>query len=240
MNPALAHLTHLATVDEKLKRFRTRRQKRQDEVTSARSALDEAKTHLGGRDEEVIRLQKEADALNLEVRSAEGEVERLSAQLMTAKSNKEYEVLNREVKAAEAQRGKYEDDVLERLERADAVAEEKVAATAAVEAAKAAVDAAVAAAAELDRELAGDDKALTDDREATLAKLDAETRRLYEALLAQRGNSAIAKVQGGSCSACARKVTAQMEVLMDNGEEIVQCMSCNRILYYLEPEEPGL
>jgi hypothetical protein len=240
MNPALAHLTHLATLDAKLKRFRARRQKQEDEITSARSALDEAKTHLGGRDEEVLRLQKEADALNLEVRTAEGEVERLSAQLMTAKSNKEYDVLNREVEAAKEQQGKFEDDVLERLERADAVAEEKAAATAAVEAAKAAVEAAAAAAAELDNELAGDEKALTDDREVTLAKLDVEIRRLYEALLAQRGDSAIARVKGGTCSACARKLTAQMGVLMDNGQEIVQCMSCNRILYHLEPEEPGL
>ena len=71
----------------------------------------------------------------------------------------------------------------------------------------------------------------------TVSKLDEETRRLYEALLAQRG-SAIAKVQGGSCSACARKLTLQMEVLMDKGEEIVRCMSCLRILY-LEDGDAG-
>ena len=111
------------------------------------------------------------------------------------------------------------------------MAEEKAAAQSAVEAAQAAVDAAVASGAALEEELAGEEKALTDDREADLARLDAETLRLYEALLAQRGDSAISRVQDGTCSACSRKLTAQMEVLMDKGEEIVQCMSCNRILY---------
>jgi len=231
MNPALVHLKHLAALDEKLKRIRSRRRKQEEEISAARSGLDEANTHLCSRDEEIARLQKEADALNLEVRTAEGEVERLSAQLLTAKSNKEYEVLNREVQAAEAKKGEHEDAVLERLEQADAMVEEKAAAQSAVEAARAAVDAAVASAAAFEKELAGEEKALTDDREADLAKLDAETRRLYEALLAQRGDSAISKVRDGTCSACARKLSSQMEVLMDKGEEIIQCMSCNRILY---------
>jgi len=231
MNPALVHLKQLAALDEKLKRIRARRRRQEEEVSAARSGLDEASTHLCSRDEEIARLQKEADALNLEVRTAEGEVERLSAQLITAKSNKEYDVLNREVKAAEAAKGEHEDAVLERLEQADAMAEEKTAAQSAVEAAQAAVDAAAQSLAALEEELAGEEKALTGEREADLAQLDTETRKLYEALLAQRGDSAIAKVRDGTCSACARKLTAQMEVLMDKGEDIVQCMSCQRILY---------
>jgi len=231
MNPALDHLKALAALDDKLGRIRARRREQEEKVGEARSALDEATGHLGGRDDEIARLQKEADALNLEVRVAEGEVERLSAQLLAAKSNKEYDVLNREVEAAKAQKSRYEDDVLERLERVDAVAEELVAAKSAVDAAQAALDAAVAASADLEKELAGDEKLLDDERKATLARLDDETHRLYEALLAQRGDSAIAKVKDGTCSACARKLSAQMEVLIDNGEEIVQCMSCRRILY---------
>jgi len=128
MNPALVHLKHLAALDEKLKRIRARRRKQEEGISAARSGLDEASAHLCSRDEEIVRLQKEADALNLEVRTAEGEVERLSSQLITAKSNKEYDVLNREVQAAEATKGEHEDAVLERLEQGDAMVEEKAAA----------------------------------------------------------------------------------------------------------------
>ncbi|MHC5054631.1 MAG: zinc ribbon domain-containing protein [Planctomycetota bacterium] len=231
MNPALANLKDLAALDEKLKRIRGRRQKQEDEVEAARGELEEAKAHLGDRREEIVRLQKEADALNLEVKTAEGEVERLSGQLLGAKSNKEYDVLKREVEAAQKQKNEFEDGVLERLERVDAVTEEESAGKAAADAAEKALAAASAALEELEKELSGDEKALKDARETTVSELDEETRRLYEALLAQRGDSAMAKVQEGSCSACARKLTAQMEVLMDAGEEIVQCMSCRRILY---------
>jgi len=210
MNPAIVHLKRLAALDEKLKRIRTRRRKQEEKIEAARSGLDEASAHLCSRDEEIARLQKEADELNLEVRTAEGEVERLSAQLLSAKSNKEYDVLSREVQAAKDKKGEHEDAVLERLEQADAMAEEKAAAQSAVEAAQVAVDAAAQSLADLEEELSGEEKALTDEREADLAQLDAETRRLYEALLAQRGDSAIAKVRDGTCSACSRKLTAQM------------------------------
>lgn len=231
MNPALAHLKNLAALDKRLKRIRARRQKQEDEAQAARSALEEAKAHLGDRHGEITRLQKEADAQNLEVKTAEGEVERLSAQLLTAKSNKEYEVLNREVEAAKKQQGEFEDGVLERLERGDAVAEEARAGKATVEAAEKAVEAAGTAIEDLNRELAGDDEALKDARATTIAELDEATRRLYEALLAQRGDSAMAAIHDGSCSACARKITLQMGVLMDTGDVLVQCMSCQRILY---------
>ncbi|MHC4247702.1 MAG: zinc ribbon domain-containing protein [Planctomycetota bacterium] len=238
MNPALANLKDLAALDEKLKRIRGRRQKQEEEVESARGELEEAKAHLGDRREEVARLRKEADALNLEVKTAEGEVERLSGQLLGAKSNKEYDVLKREVEAAEKQKNEFEDGVLERLERVDAVTEEERAGKAGVDAAEKALAAASAALEDLEKELAGDEKALKDARETTVSELDEETRRLYEALLAQRGDSAMARVRDRSCSSCARKLSLQMEVLMDAGEEIVQCMSCRRILY-LEDEDAG-
>jgi hypothetical protein len=230
MNPALVHLKDLAVLDGKLARFRKRRDKQDGNVQAARTALEEAKTHLDDRGKAIVLLQKEADAFNLEAQTAEGEVERLSGQLTTAKSNKEYDVLNREVTAAKKQKSQFEDEVLERLESADTVADEKKAAQAAVETAEAAVKTALAEAVELDKELSGDEKALTDRRDAAISKLDKETRRNYEALLVQRG-SAIAKVHEGSCSGCARKLSPQMEVLMDIGNEIVQCMSCQRILY---------
>ena len=236
MNPAHAHIRELAALDEKLKRILARRHGHEERIRSAEGALEAAEAHLGDRRGEIARLRKEADELNLEVRTAEAEVERLGGQLLAAKSNKEYQVLKREVDGAEGKRGEFEDGVLERLERVDAVGEEERAAKAAVEAALASVEAARAALGDVEQELSGDEATLRDAREATVSKLDGDTRRRYEAVLAQRGDTAVARIKGGACSGCARKITLQIEVLMDAGEEIVQCMSCQRILYVDEGE----
>lgn len=238
MNPVIARLKELASLDGKLHTISDRRRAQEEAVAAAEAALAEAEGLVGDRHDEIKRLRKEADELNLEVRSAEAEVERLAGQLRMAKSNKEYEVLKREVDAAEEKKSGFEDGVLERLERVDVVLEGEAAARAAGDAARASLEAARGDLAALEEELAGDEAALTESREATVSGLDPETRHLYEALLVQRGDSALAKVKDGSCSACARKLSAQMEVLIDTGEEIVQCMSCRRILY-LDDGEAG-
>ncbi|MHC4504999.1 MAG: zinc ribbon domain-containing protein [Planctomycetota bacterium] len=230
-NPALALLTGLASLDEKLQRVDKRRREQEDAVTAAASALLATETHLADRHEEITRLKKEADALNLDVRTAEGEVERFDVQLLGAKSNKEYDILRRQLEAEQAKKSKLEDEVLERLERADVVAEEEAAAKAALEEATKSLDEKKKTAESVEGELAQEESSLRQEREGIVSGLDAETRHRYDSLLAQRRDSAMSKVVDGVCSACARKLTPQLANLVDIGEEIVQCMSCQRILY---------
>ena len=230
-NPALALLTGLASLDEKLQRVDKRRREQQDAVSAASAALEAAQAHLADRHEEIMRLKKEADALNLDVRSAEDEVERFDLQLLGAKSNKEYDILRRELEAGQAKKSKLEDEVLERLERADVVAEEEAAAKAALEEATKSLDEKKKTAESVEGELAQEESSLRQERDGVVSGLDTETRHSYDRLLAQRRDSAMSKVVDGVCSACARKLTPQLTNLVDIGEEIVHCMSCQRILY---------
>ena len=237
-NPALALLTGLAALDEKLQRVDRRRCEQEDAVKAATSALEAAQTQLADRHEEITRLKKEADALALDVRAAEGEVERFDLQLRGAKSNKEYDILRRELEAEQNKKSKLEDEVLERLERADVIAEEEAAARAALEEATKSLDEKKKTAESVEGELSEEEGSLKREREGVVSGLDAETRHRYDRLLAQRRDSAMAKVVDGVCSACARKLTPQLANLVDIGEEIVQCMSCQRILYLDDESGP--
>jgi len=237
-NPALALLTGLASLDEKLQRVDQRRREQEDAVSAAASALDAARAHLAGRHDDITRLKKEADALNLDVRTAEGEVERFDLQLLGAKSNKEYDILRRQLEAEQARKSKLEDEVLERLERADVIAEEEAAARAALEEATTGLDEKKKTAESVEGELSQEESSLRREREGVVSRLDAETRHRYDGLLAQRRDSAMAKVVDGVCMACSRKLTPQLANLVDIGEEIVQCMSCQRILYLDDESGP--
>lgn len=234
-NPALALLTDLASLDEKLQRIDKRRREQEDAVRAAESALAAAGAHLADRHEEIMRLRKEADGLNLEVGAADSDIERLQGQLLAAKSNKEYGILRRGLDAAKEKRSGFEDEVLERLERADVIAEEEAAAKTALEEAGRGLEEKSRAAASVEAELAKDEASLRREREGVDSKLDQETRHLYDRLLEHRHDSAMARVVDGVCSACSRKLTPQLENLVAIGEEIVQCMGCQRV-FYLDDE----
>jgi hypothetical protein len=238
MNPTLKTLRELAEIDRALARVRERRRRKLERVRSAEEDLARARSAVSSHREVISRLKREADELNLELKSAESEIARLEAQRSGAKSNKEYEILTKEIRAAAAKKSELEDGVLERLEEVDSLAEEERSARAAVEEAERALEDQKKAREAAEAGLAGEEEALAERRNGVASGLDPEDLTLYERLLAQRGDSALARVVDGACSACARKLTAQLDNLVSSGDEVVQCMSCRRILYLDDGEAP--
>lgn len=61
--------------------------------------------------------------------------------------------------------------------------------------------------------------------------LDQSTLDLYDRLLQARGGEALAVLDGAICQACFMQVPPNLAVRVARGIEIVQCSSCDRILY---------
>ncbi|MCB9915725.1 MAG: hypothetical protein H6828_11340 [Planctomycetes bacterium] len=69
-------------------------------------------------------------------------------------------------------------------------------------------------------------------RDARLSKdLDATTLDLYDRLLQARGGEALAMLDGGICQACYMQVPPNLVVRLARGTDVIQCSSCDRILY---------
>jgi predicted nucleic acid-binding Zn-ribbon protein len=69
-----------------------------------------------------------------------------------------------------------------------------------------------------------------------IARLEAEItpkeRSEFHRLLEKKGGIAIARVVGGSCSACHVKIRPAAIQVLKAGREVTYCDSCKRILYY--------
>lgn len=146
------------------------------------------------------------------------------------KEQKEYDALTHEMDNLKQMNNVLEDEALAALVEID----DKTAQIPKLEAAVA------AAQAELDKWLAGQQNA-SSDREKRLkeseaqtaeliARLSPEVRRVFDRLYAALGAECLAMLEDRSCSGCRTAVTGQQfnELLMGR---LVQCMSCNRILY---------
>ena len=231
MNQRIRDLRDLSLLDTALQGLAKRRDRKARAVSEAGAALAEAESGLTSKRDEIKALHVESDAMNLEVKSAEEQIAKLEGQRNTAKSNKEYEVFTREIDAAKEKMGKVEDDVLAELEKADELAAEEKSRERQTKDAAAALEAARRDVEETAKEFSSEEAELEQRRGEVAARIDPDDLTLYERILQMRKGSAVSAVVAGTCRACARKLTPQLENLVMIGNDLVQCMSCSRILY---------
>jgi uncharacterized protein len=92
--------------------------------------------------------------------------------------------------------------------------------------------------ADLDRQLeaAGSSlEQLTRDRAALAAEIPASTLALYETVSKGRKGIAVALAKDERCSECHVRIRPQVFAHIRQNGAIIQCDSCQRILYYVAP-----
>jgi predicted nucleic acid-binding Zn-ribbon protein len=234
MNPDLEKIVDLHRVDTELKRLDTELA----EVPRLRQALEE---RLAGKRErletarEVLETSRKARKDNeSRVQVLEEKRSKYKGQLMDVKTNKEYTAMLHEIETVEREIGKHEDLILEEMERAEDlagnVAREE-------EAFKAIEEDARTEGAELDARqtrLEDERRRMATERERMAAEVPEERLRLYQRIAGHRGSGA-AEARDGMCQACHVKMRPQVWVEIKTGEQLFQCASCSRILYYEPP-----
>jgi predicted nucleic acid-binding Zn-ribbon protein len=72
---------------------------------------------------------------------------------------------------------------------------------------------------------------LTEERQAAEANVDEDDLRRYEKARQKTGSSVVVLVQDGSCTACGLTVARSVLQAVGQGNELVTCDQCGRILY---------
>ncbi len=195
--------------------------------------IDEARQRLSECEEARRELDKRQREVEWEVDGLASKIEPLEAKLYGGRigNPKELAALQEDVESLKAHKREIEDRLLEVMS-ADEDAQH----------AQAEVQRTLE---ELEGRWQADRERLLGEQEDTKAKLaelqanrreqsdtvDADSLRLYEALRSSRQGTAVAKVERGTCQGC--RITLPMSVLQKarSGAVIVQCSSCERILY---------
>jgi predicted nucleic acid-binding Zn-ribbon protein len=234
MRPEFASLLELQRRDGALaesKRRLAEVPKRRDLLSRA---LDGARTALRG-------IQKELEAARLERRRLEKEVDALSAeaarlekQLFDVKTNEAFTAMRHQIANVNGKRSDHETSILEWMEREEALAAGMKKAEAAVAGAErglkddgAALDAeAVALGREIEERMRLRDEGRAPITAAVLSK--------YDRLLAGREGVAVVTVQNNACGACHRALTAHDLQMVKQGETMLTCEGCGRIVLLAE------
>jgi predicted nucleic acid-binding Zn-ribbon protein len=240
MSPDLQHLidlqrleTAIAEAKIKIAAHPQRLADADAELAAATQVLEAAKNRLKDNQEARRALEKD-------VALYQGRLTKFKDQQSAVKTNKEYQALGHEIETAQRDLGGVEEKVIERMVEADAIAADVTQAESLFAARRKEIDARKKA---MTEELAAVEASLasaTEARTALLATLDPRLLTTFEQVSrVRKGIAVTTATRDGLCSVCHVRLRPQVFQQVRHNDTIIQCDSCQRILYYVPPPPPA-
>ena len=234
----LKKLVDLQKIDLKRDALEARVSKLPLEIT----ALDELmKDHQQTYEKHRDRLdenQKERRQLEGEIQLLQEKISKHKIQLYELKSNVQYRAMVQEIEIEEAKVRKEEDKILEKMEEGDQCEKLISQSEQTLSAQKKVVGKQKKA---LEADLAvtqGRLQELLERRKWTTSGVDADLLAGYHRVQKLRGGTAMAEVRDGFCGGCNVRLRPQAFNDIRSNRSIVNCESCNRILFYADKNSP--
>ena len=234
MLPELEHLIRLQQLENKATEAR-------EQISNIPVKLENLKLQIAERLKEVEDVNQALEehrtsrvTLEKEVADIQSRLSRFKEQLMAVKTNKEYQAMQKEISNAEEETKRLEDELLEKMLEGDdlngslrqadqlLVKERNV-----VEAERARIE---KAGLELEKQI----KVVQVERNEIVSQLPSQTVALFEMLARGRKGIAVVEAANGRCNSCQVRLRPQLFNNVRSNSTLIQCESCQRILYFAE------
>ncbi len=206
------------------------RERAQSRAGGTQQALDAAKL-------KAKQIESDKKKLELDVEALKERISKYSLQQFQTKKNEEYRALAHEIETCKGGISKLEDQILELMEQADAVAKEVSAATKVAAEAKKDVDAEAAELAKREENFKKKLAELQANRAELAAAVEEGALARYERLLKSKGENVIVGIQHSSCGGCHMRLPTQVMVACQSQSEMNACPHCGRIIYFTRDME---
>ena len=232
MSPELARLITLQDIESRAAESQRRIAEAPAQIAALDAKLTSARESVAAAKQAVADNQAMRRTLDRDLIAAQQRLSKYKEQLMAVKTNEEYHAMQHQISAAEAEVGRIEELVIINMVDADDRAAALKAAEAALKTEEAVV---VRQRSAIEAEVAEKRRVLDQtvgDRDALVPQIDRGVRDLFERVLKARQGIAVAPAMDGHCSICHVRLRPQVYHTIVRNEGIVQCDSCQRILYF--------
>ncbi|MBZ5556088.1 MAG: hypothetical protein LAO77_02310 [Acidobacteriia bacterium] len=233
MNSDLERLIALQQIDSAADAARRRLAEGPDREKALDARLDGARQRVAAAKEQLTQNQHARRDLEKEVAVHQGRLSKFRDQLMAVKTNVEYQAMQKEMTFAQGEVKTIEDKVLERMLEADELTAIVKRAEAELAAEQKAVDADRRAMQAEQTELQATIDRITGERVAVVGALDKQVLATFEQVSRKRNGVAVAEARDGICTICHVRLRPQIFNTVMRNDAILQCDSCNRILYFV-------
>ena len=201
-------------------------------LQSATTALETAKHALAAS-------KSARNIIDKDLAVAQQRQSKYKEQLMQVKTNDEFRAMQHQIEAAAADVAQYEEKILINMMEADEINAAIKKAEAALKAAQSKVSAERAA---IEQDVTHQQVALAESiagRARLVAAMDDKSViETFERIAKVRG-TAVARAEGERCTLCQVRLRPAVFVHVLKNDQIVQCDSCQRILYFVPPAAPA-
>jgi len=236
MNDDLQRLIALQKLDSTAHDADRRIAEEPERLKALDARIEGAKAQVAAAKEQLAENQNARRAVEKDVALHQGRLSKFREQAMAVKTNQEYHAIQHEIAFAQAEIKKHEDTLLELMMGADDLTAAAKRAEAALVAEQKATDAEKKALSAELAELKTTAARLREERAAVVAALNPQALAVFELVSRRRNGVALAEARDGICTICHVRLRPQVYNTVLKNEQIIQCDSCNRILYHIKPQ----
>jgi uncharacterized protein len=239
MLPDLERLIQLQRLETTIADAKAAIAQHPQKVAALDARLDETKRAVESVKEQQKANHDRRRELEKDVALYQGRLTKFKDQLMAVKTNREYQAMQHEIATAQGDLGSVEEKVLELMLEADDLAAASKRAEATLVAQSREIEAEKKT---LNQELASTETALKESTEARAALVKALEPRLValfeQVARARKGVAICTATRDGLCSVCHVRLRPSVFQQVRHNDSIVQCESCQRVLYWIPPPPP--
>jgi len=234
MSDQLEVLKQLQQLDGELYRLRVqqRDKPRQLEAVNQQVAAQEARVKVA--EDHLRTLQLSQKEKEIELQTREANVKKLQGQLFQVKTNKEYTAMQREIDSSKADNSLLEEAILAGFDAIDRAAKDRELEQQHLNQAK---ERGQGEQRRIEGELTQIGQRIAElerHRQALTPQVASEALAVYERILELREGLALVPLIDESCGGCHRRLPPQVINEVYLKAKLVNCESCNRILYFDE------
>lgn len=235
MHADLEHLIALQRLDSSLHDAEKRLADEPARLQALDARLEIARQAVAAAKDQVAANQSARREIDKEVQLHQGRLSKFRDQSMSVKTNQEFHAIQHEMTFAQDQIKVHEERMLERMMEADELTASLKQAEAGLSSAQQEVEAEKKAIAAEHDVLRASVAALRAERAILVTAISPAALTVFEQVSRRRQGVGIAEAKDGICTVCHVRLRPQVFNTLRRNEAVMQCDSCQRILYFVPP-----
>ena len=230
MQESLNTLFQMQQIDQQLYELERLKLDIPAKIDDLNRAYAEAENRLLEREEYLENLQKNRRQCERDVEASQVQIQKYQGQLLSVKSNKEYDALQHEIQAQKTSVSVHEDTIIELMTEIEVVSEELEQLKAEAERQKERITEDRDA---LQQQLATVDEDVLvklDERKRVQMRIEDRILKVYDRIRKGRRRDVVVSVKKGACGGCFHIIPLQQISEIRRMNRLMTCESCGRIL----------